>query len=200
MVCRTIEMRPSLWTVFFNLMQEWGTDSQWRQNDPTHASVDDVIAEIITMTDRAVMAGCTMLGEIKELAIATIPDWLLLCDGATYDRVDYPDLYTILDAAFIIDADTFRVPDRVRRLGMGGVAMGTQEGSETHTNTIGELVPHTHVVIDPGAILILPGTGPEFALTDPGLPTDTGSTGDGDPYSILNPVEGSAFYIVAKYP
>lgn len=141
-----------------------------------------------------------MLGEIKELAIATIPDWLLLCDGATYDRVDYPDLYTILDGAFIIDADTFRVPDRTRRLGMGGVAMGTQEGSENHTNTLGELVPHHHQYTE----TILASTVVLGALTGLSLSDDTTSntteTGDGDEYSILNPVEGSAFYIVAKYP
>lgn len=200
MVCRTIEMRPSLWTVFFNIMQEWGTSSQWRQNDPTHASVDDVIAEIITMTDRAVMAGCTMLGEIKELAIGTIPDWLLLCDGATYNRVDYPDLYAILDSAFILDADTFRVPDRIRRFGVGGVAMGTQEGSETHTNTIGELVPHHHQYNEVFATLVDPGVAPSVIGIDDINASDTTDTGDGDAFSILNPVEGSAFYIVAKYP
>ena len=152
------------------------------------------------MTDRAVFAGCTMLGEIKELTISTVPDWLLLCDGATYDRVDYPDLYTVLDTAFIIDADTFRVPDRTRRLGMGGVAMGTQEGSETHTNTMGELVPHHHTYTEivVNATIVL-GELAGFAINDDTI-SNTGDTGDGDEYSILNPVEGSAFYIVAKYP
>lgn len=199
MVCRTLEMRPSLWAVLFNILQEWGTASQWRQNDPTHASVDTVIAEIISMTDKAVLSGCTMIGEIKELATATVPDWLLLCDGATYDRVDYPDLYAVLDAAFIIDADTFRVPKRTDRLGYGGIAIGTQDGSMTHTNIEAEMYPHTHSYNEPvGEFLALTGEEPSVLAISPfGV---TGSTGGGNEYSIMNAVEGIRFYIVAANP
>jgi len=197
---REMYLRPSLWAVFFGHMDSLTYPWNWRQSeDPTGASIDEVVAEI-KQALLSVEFTHMYIGELRPFALADPPEGWLRCDGATYANTDYPLLAEVIHPGYVVDADNFRVPDGNRRIFVDGIYPGMQEGSETHTNTIEELVPHTHTVIDPGAILVLPGTGPEFALTYPGAPTDTGSTGDGEEYSILNPVEGTQWYIRAAWP
>lgn len=64
------------------------------------------------------------LGAIIPFATAAVPQNCLLCDGATYNRVDYPLLYDVLDPAFIIDSLSFQVPDLSERevVGIGYTA------------------------------------------------------------------------------
>jgi len=51
-------------------------------------------------------------GTIQMYGGATAPSGFLLCDGATYRRVDYPALFAAIGAAFgAPDAATFKVPD-----------------------------------------------------------------------------------------
>lgn len=88
-----------------------------------------------------------MIGTIHPVALATIPDNMLLCDGATYDRVDYPELYDAIDTGYHIDADTFNVPNLVDRVpvGSGGTFPVNSVGGEiNHTLTIAEMPAHDH--------------------------------------------------------
>jgi len=199
LVSRCLTMRPSLWTVLFAIMQQWSNTGNWYQDDPTHATVDEVIAEIINATDNAVFAGCSMIGQILELTVNTIPGWLLPCDGTEYLGTDYPELWAVIHDNLKTDADHFRTPDRVRRIGWGE-AVGDQEGGETHTLTIGELTPHTHVYANaglPDVPVVGPGEVPVNAFSGA---DDTGSTGGGDAFSVIQPVEGAQFYIIASTP
>lgn len=52
-----------------------------------------------------------MIGSVILSAVDTAPTNTLLCDGSQYLRVDYPNLYAVLAAAFIVDADNFTVPN-----------------------------------------------------------------------------------------
>lgn len=200
LVCHSLQLRPSLWAVVFGFLGDIGQDWSWRQDDPSNATVGQVTAEVQAATDAAIFAGCIMIGEIKELALAEVPDWLLRCDGAEYLIADYPELASLIHPGYITDETHFRVPDRNRRLGMDGIYPAMQEGSETHTNTLAELVPHDHtyteIVLSATTVL---GELAGFSLSDD-TTSNTGSAGSGDEYSILNPVEGSQFYIVARYP
>jgi hypothetical protein len=180
-------------------MQEWGQGWQWYQDDPAHATVEEVVTEIINATDEAVFAGCSMIGEIKELAINTVPDWLLPCDGTEYLGTDYPELWAVIHDNLKTDADHFRTPQRYRTLGWGEV-VGQQEGSETHINTVGELVPHHHQYNEVFATLVDPGVSPSIIGIDDINASDTTDTGDGEAYSVLNPVDGAQFYIIAARP
>lgn len=88
-----------------------------------------------------------MLGTIFPYVTALPPDGSLLCDGATYLRVDYPDLYSLLDATFIIDADSFFVPDLLDRtvVGAGGTYLTNDAaGLDSVTLSIAELAVHSH--------------------------------------------------------
>lgn len=59
------------------------------------------------------------LGAIIPFATAAVPLNCLLCDGASYNRVDYPLLYDVLDPIFIIDSLSFQVPNLSERVAMG---------------------------------------------------------------------------------
>lgn len=91
-----------------------------------------------------------MLGAVWPYASATPPSHTLACDGANYARADYPNLYAALDAAFIIDADTFEVPNLNNRfvfgadLGSGSFPVGTVGGEQDVTLDITQVPTHTH--------------------------------------------------------
>jgi len=140
------------------------------------------------------------IGEIKVTASATIPVGCLLCDGATYDRVDYPDLYATLAPAFIIDADTFSVPDLREKFISGALAsgnVGDQGGEANHTLTVGEIPSHSHTI--PATATTLAVEPGEVTVTTP-IPIITASTGDtgGDgSHNNIPPYVSLLFYVVA---
>jgi len=197
-LCRTLTLRPSLWAVVFDTLEKLADPYSWIQDDPAAATTAEVAAEIEKATDTTVFAGCTMLGQVLTLA-TDVPGWCLLCDGATYDRVDYPDLYAVLDAAFIIDADTFAVPDLLDRFVFYGTGVGDSGGESSHTITIAEMPAHTHSEQDPGSVVVQAGA-PDVALADPGLPSQTGSTGGGEAMPIMPPYLTLLPVIVARWP
>jgi microcystin-dependent protein len=89
----------------------------------------------------------TLVGLIMPVMTADVPQGCLLCDGSTYLRADYPNLYDALDSAFIIDSDSFKVPDMQNMFIMGASATnitGTTGGSETVTLTEAQMPVHTH--------------------------------------------------------
>lgn len=197
-LCRSLSLRPSLWAVVFDTLERLSDPYSWIQDDPAAATPGEAASEIEKGTDSAVVTGCAMIGQVITLA-REVPDWCLICDGSTYDRVDYPELYAVLDAAFILDADTFKVPDLTDRFIFYGSAVGDSGGESSHTITIAEMPAHTHGEQDPGSVVVQAGT-PSVALADPGLPSQTGSTGGGDAMPIMPPYLTLTAAIIARFP
>jgi len=92
-------------SVFYRQRYNWAyggesvNDEQW-----------DEIGHTIGRMEHELMSG--LIGMIVPHFMGSIAGLNLLpCDGTVYNRVDYPLLYAALKVVFIIDEDTFRVPD-----------------------------------------------------------------------------------------
>jgi microcystin-dependent protein len=154
-----------------------------------------------------------MIGQIIPYITANPPDNCLVCDGAVYDRVDYPDLYAVLDSAFIVDADTFAVPDLRDKTIIGASAthaLGDTGGEATHELSTAEIPAHSHT--DTGhqhatgnsitLAAVMPGEGP--VLTPNPIPAWTGSasanlsnTGGSEAHNNMQPYVALGYAVVA---
>jgi microcystin-dependent protein len=95
--------------------------------------------------------GWSMLGSIFPYATVNPPAHCLPCDGATYNRVDYPRLYAQLHPNFILDANHFKTPAMPGSFPFGaslnpltGYQPGDLFGSDEISPTIAELPAHAH--------------------------------------------------------
>jgi len=169
------------------------TDEEW---DTISAYVDGLLYE----------AKNPMIGLIMPFVTADPPPDVLPCDGAEYLREDYPILYDVLDAAFIVDADHFIVPDLRGRtiIGAGDGSglttrnVGDTGGEENHELTESEIPSHSHTIpltfttlaVEPGEVAVL---SPVPILTD-----STGSTGGDDTHNNMQPFYVLNYGIIAR--
>lgn len=101
-------------------------------------------------------AGPKIVGTILINASSSVPSGCLACDGTTYLKATYPDLWNALGATWQVDSTHFKVPDLRDRapIGIGtspgagftARSMGDTIGEETHLLTLGEIAAHTHLV------------------------------------------------------
>ena len=101
---------------------------------------------------------------VPYAGLAAPEDWLL-CDGASYLRADYADLFTVIGTTYgSVDSTHFNVPDLRGRVvagqddmggtsanrltgqsgGVDGDVLGQAGGAEVHTLTTGQMPSHTH--------------------------------------------------------
>jgi microcystin-dependent protein len=93
-----------------------------------------------------------MIGAIISFVTQDPLPNVLPCDGSTYLRVDYPNLYDVIDPFFIVDADHFSVPDLRGRTvigsgngsGLSNRNIGDNGGEETHQLVTSEIPSHSH--------------------------------------------------------
>lgn len=155
----------------------------------------------------------SLVGLIMPCITASPPVGTLLCDGSTYLRQDYPNLYAVLDSAFIIDADSFQVPDLRDKFAMGESAaapIGTTGGSASLTQTIDQMpahshtnAPHTHSEITATPIIVTVGPELPTGSAVPGVGVTGASsividqTGNGHPMDITPPFVAVRYVVVA---
>lgn len=136
-----------------------------------------------------------MIGSLVDYITTDPPDGVLPCDGATYNRVDFPLLYASIDTMYIIDADTFQVPDLSGRArvssgsgaGLSVRALGDTLGEETHVLTESELAAHHHSYDQIAATFIDPGVSPSVIGIDDINSANTGDTGGGAAHENMQP-------------
>lgn len=173
------------------------------------------------LTDYVDSTDFCMIGSIFPYMTEFAPVGCIVCDGGTYYRVDYPDLYAALDPVFIVDADSFVVPDMRDRtvIGAGDAgsgytsrAVGDVGGEEAHQLTETELAAHTHA--DAGHSHTYQPPGTTFLFVAPGeapgalvnlIPSITGSasaaitsTGSDAPHNTMQPFFALNYCVVAR--
>lgn len=125
----------------------------------------------------------SLVGLIVPVMLETLPDYMLVCDGTTYSKDDYPALYQALPSAMKTATD-FTLPDLRDKFIIGASATRpeTSEGGEesvtldvsempshSHTNA-----PHSHVALaSPAPTVAMVGVEP-VALPD--ISSTTGAT------------------------
>lgn len=134
------------------------------------------------------------VGIVLRRGSSEVPIGYLLCDGTSYVRADYQDLFDVMGLGFTLSDDgvNFNVPDLRGRnpVGVGpGYPMGDTFGFETHTLTSGELPTHPHTVTDPGhthtpLASVTNGGGAISGICD--TPLNTGTPQTGTPVRIAN--------------
>jgi len=187
------------------------SDSEW---DEIEAAVAKLTREIWS----------NMIGHIQMVATEEVPDNMLLCDGTTYAREDYPELYEAIAGSCHIDADNFFVPDlRLPRLpGYTDVSSVGQQNSDdwsvfifennmpTHSHEITIIDPsHTHadlgdVITAAGLIGEIPApvtyqSPAEIVPALTGITATAGNTGGSEALELPDiPITGIRYAIVAR--
>lgn len=108
-------------------------------------------------------------GDVKYSMFNTDHDGWLKCDGRELNKVDFPELYSVLGINFDVEGDStkFTLPDaRARVQGFEGTPgslsnrlRGELTGAETHILTTNEMPIHNHGITDPSH---------NHGITDPG--------------------------------
>lgn len=175
-------------------------DDPFDQITPTDK---DQIEELIGDLSMSIIS--PLVGYIQPYITTNPPDNTVPCDGGTYNREDFPLLYAVIDAIFIVDADHFRTPDYTGAvlLGAGTVglrsfALGDTGGEYEHQLSESELASHAHsiqrtvttLVLEPGEV---PGLTPIPILVD-----FTGNTGGDVPHNNIQPFGVVKYCVVGR--
>lgn len=148
------------------------------------------------------------LGDVYATARAALMPYELPCDGAIYNRVDYPELYAALDSVYINDADTFHTPNLPGRTivgagqgtGLTNRVIGASGGQETVVLNVSQLPEHTHGYYTPTFNIDIESVGvPDpTGVGNPPVLTQTLSEGSNQEHPNMQPFEVLRYVIVAK--
>lgn len=144
----------------------------------------------------------SMLGTVQAVFRAELDDSMLLCDGSTHNRADYPELWEVLPAAFK-EEETLTVPN-LRGLFLLGATedepQGSTGGEATVTLTVDEMPSHTHSYTTPtfNVDVEAPGAPDPFGVGNPQQPATTGSTGGDQAHNNMPPYMTVVYAMIAK--
>lgn len=177
---RVLTLPSGLWSVAFGLLA-LATKAQYFRDDPFGATGEQCARAFSEMIGKHSMTAIP-IGTILDFMGDTPPEGFLICNGKTYLRDDYPELYEILPTSFIINADEFITPDLRTRFTAGtpdSTSTGNTGGANSVTIGVNNLPSHNHAYFRPviGATLI--GEIPSIGVNGVSL-SSTDSTGGGE--------------------
>lgn len=167
---------------------------------PTQSEKDQIDAITAEAIDQIMSS---MIGTVIPVATQVLPPRTLLCDGATYNEADYPELYAALDPVFQISPTQFVVPDCRDRFIAGEFtgAMGLTGGAINYNIGTPQLPPHDHDYLAGTPTVATLGAGaPLTVAAAPPITLQTSQTGAGNTLQIIPPFIILAFAIIAGRP
>ncbi len=168
----------------------------WTQGGTATAQdAADIFSEIVLTISMS-----TDVGQILFFATISLPAYCLPCDGASYLRADYPQLFAAIGVLWgSADGTHFNVPDfRDKTLVDAGSSFAITDtgGEQAHTLTIAEMPTHSHAIGD----FIPTGTAvpPPLDAIDgiPHIINHTANEGGGGAHNNMQPYTAVNFGIV----
>ncbi len=187
---------------FYGQLIELTEERNWEQL-PGDTSVQDTVDLWDAIHDEFSKGIFCMIGAIVPILNDSTPGHMLLCDGSTFLKVDYPELYDVLPVALIVDINTGQLPDLRETFVVGAgvtIAEHSTGGEAEHTLTVDELPAHDHLYdketynIDVESVGIPDPTGVGL----PAIPTLTSSTGSGDAHENMPPYYALKYAVIAR--
>ena len=180
------------------------------QNPLDPAQIDELEAKLAKAMGQIMHP---LVGLIMPICTADLPGGTLLCDGSTYLRADYPNLYAAIDPSLQIDADSFMTPDLRDRFVLAAGpdhAAYTTGGSFEHVQSATELAAHTHTtqphthtevtavptVVSIGLEPPVPAAVPGAGITGAAI-VSVDSAGSSNPMDITPPFYALKYVVVA---
>lgn len=201
MAARTVSLSGDSSALLFSALAAINAFWQWTNPGGITQADWDYIQALIDKASYELMTA--NIGDIIMYAAETAPFYSLPCDGGTYNRVDYPLLYAALDAAYIVDADTFVTPNMESRspigsgsgAGLSPYSPNQTAGEENHTLNTGEMPSHQHGLFQSDGLALAPG---ELPVLIPFLVAlgATDLAGGGGSHNTIHPVTAVKFAIV----
>jgi microcystin-dependent protein len=139
------ESNNNLNSIATNLMTSNGIICPGNANFDTDMEVNGI--DILPIGSIIAYAGSSLPSGILSYSSNPIPPsgWMW-CDGSSYSKSDYPELYSVIGLTF-----GSNVPDLRSRTIIGSNStypLGSVGGEEQHTLTIDEMAQHTHTLND----------------------------------------------------
>lgn len=173
--------------------------SNWVQDgDMSEDDVTQLIKEMIVGRSNMDF----LLGVPIPITVETIPSNLIIADGRTVLRTEYPDLWELYPSSSKT-ANDLTVPDLTDKfiLASGANFADLSQGGEVeHTLTIPEIPQHDHswsqytFGIDIESVGVPDPTG----VGQPQLPQTTGITGGGQPHNNMPPYFALRYAIIGR--
>lgn len=150
----------------------------------------------------------TITGEIRMWTTAQQPSGFLFCDGATLDRLQYADLFSVIGTLYgAPSGTTFSLPDFRGRSPIGpgtdgsvdNQALAVKDGVSSVALAEANLAAHTHAITFPGTAVATANSGAQVSAgsdwAHDAWPAGTDSAGSGTPHENQSPVLGINFMI-----
>lgn len=152
-------------------LAEMTIPDNWRGDDEDYRKYALLQANLMMATYKVLNFNPFPVGMIVPFANHIAPPGYLLCDAASYTRLEYPELYAAIDEIYIIDEDNFIVPDMTNCavFNVGDLfEFGESAGQHRVLLHINEIPVHNHP--DSGHVHTIPLTTTSLVVAPGELP------------------------------